>query len=478
MSQAIVLTKQGVTVQKELVTEGVPLPAVRFAIESDRSVPMAVRMAERLPDSVSVRDIGFHEEYDRECWRTDGGQRLAFERVIEPGERVITVYFIRDSIDDLSHFEQPPTIDQVQPVDEEDTMAAPIFRGSSAVESPIDDDLTLDADISGVDIGPHAGDLTLGEPHANGDEPDDGFIEASPDEPLELNEPPDDTPVRSAEIDEDTKPEASPDEPLKLNEPTDDESVEPTADVDGAIDADSHADSTPDLDAGLAETVPEPIDDTLEDRIEAAVERALASQDAPDSLRDDLESVIDDRIAASRSERSSGDPSEPVLDRLLEELDETDTPDLIDDLRAALGVGTPNHLTARIKRVEGELNELAAYTDALKEFLDDRGSARAVLDRVENRIDAMGTDIQSVEDRLDEIAADRDEIDDIQTELETIHSALDTYGQTLETTRSRTDDRLDAIADDISTLADRHQTLVSAFQSAAADLSTDSNDDR
>lgn len=584
MSNAIVLTREGVTVQKDLVTDGVPMPAVRYAFESERSVPMAVRMSETLPEGVSIADIGFHDDYEREAWRTDGGRRLAFERVIEPGERVITVYFIRDEGIEPAAFEAPPSIDQIHAVDEEVDRAesAPLFRGSTRADGPIEEAMTVETDVSGVEPGaqgvaddgldledPAAGDVTGSGAGAGpvDEDADDDFVEASPDEPLRLNDPAlddeeADEGAWSVDAGEDEFVESSPDEPLELDGPAagDDGDAGVDSDADADTDADIDLDIEPDIDAEadadgdvdegrvagtstgeegtttrvaarevtftdadgppvdgaeletlIDERVGAAIEARLADRVAAVVEREVAetleerasSFDAivAETLEGTLEELVAERVeaaigeaAALREETGVGDGeghdagavTDGVADRLLEELEDEADAGTLEALRSALDVSPPNHLKARIERAEGELNELAAYTEALKEFLDERGSARAVLEDVDDRMEdleeewsSLSGEHDAVTDRLDDIedrlsALDRldGSIDEVRASLDRHERRLDEEGETLEAVADSTDD-LASRLEDVETRVDRigrtADRIIAAFETVAAE---------
>lgn len=120
---SLVSTRDGVRVEKTFEPEDFPVPAIAFAITSERDEPVEVRITDGVPDPVDPQDIGFHPKYGAEFWSVADDQ-IVFERSFEPGEEYTTVYGLRSETDGVEQYLTEPTIDRVDPpvADAEDTV--------------------------------------------------------------------------------------------------------------------------------------------------------------------------------------------------------------------------------------------------------------------------------------------------------------------------------------------------------------------
>lgn len=89
---------EDVTVTKRYEPTEFAVPTISFEIHSTRKTPAEIRLEDRVPDEFPIEGVGFHPDYDSECWTAHEEGRLVFESRIEPETTLITVYGIR--IDD------------------------------------------------------------------------------------------------------------------------------------------------------------------------------------------------------------------------------------------------------------------------------------------------------------------------------------------------------------------------------------------
>lgn len=107
--------RDGITVEKRLVTDEFPVPTVKFVIASVRDDTVTVRIGDRIPDMYSMDAIGFHPEYESDNWTAYQDHRIEFERELGPDESVTTIYGIRvDGDEDLTEFMTPPEIHDIE----------------------------------------------------------------------------------------------------------------------------------------------------------------------------------------------------------------------------------------------------------------------------------------------------------------------------------------------------------------------------
>jgi len=111
--------EDGIRVEKSFTDDDAfPVPAVMYELSSTREDPVRVRIVDRIPESFPMDRIGFHPEYESENWTAYKDHRVEFERVVDPGDEIETVFGIRDDDPDLEGFLGTPVIEHV-PVGEE-----------------------------------------------------------------------------------------------------------------------------------------------------------------------------------------------------------------------------------------------------------------------------------------------------------------------------------------------------------------------
>lgn len=110
--------EDGIRVEKSFTDDAFPVPAVMYELSSTREDPVRVRIVDRIPESFPMDRIGFHPEYESENWTAYKDHRVEFERVVDPGDEIETVFGIRDDDPDLEGFLGTPVIEHV-PVGEE-----------------------------------------------------------------------------------------------------------------------------------------------------------------------------------------------------------------------------------------------------------------------------------------------------------------------------------------------------------------------
>ena len=153
-------------------------------------------------------------------------------------------------------------------------------------------------------------------------------------------------------------------------------------------------------------------------------------------------------------------PSGGVARVLLTEL----RTDRVDDetaaaLRTELGVEGGTSQEVRLKHLQSEVSDLAAYTDTIESFIDRHGTFDSVVDDVRSELSALEDRTERVESTVEERSGDIDRIDDLDDEIEEIRSAQSELESDLEEIRSTQADfesRLDRLDE---TIADIDDTL-------------------
>ncbi|WP_330632035.1 hypothetical protein [Halocatena halophila] len=107
-------------------------------------------------------------------------------------------------------------------------------------------------------------------------------------------------------------------------------------------------------------------------------------------------------------------------------------------------------MDARIRRLQADVGDLRAYTDALEGFLDENGEAQVILSDFRKELDDLSPRVNSLETQTNELS----------TTVETVEGDV----------RSLTGD-VDSIQEYVDSLSDDLGTLESDFDTASSDIS-------
>jgi predicted nucleic acid-binding Zn-ribbon protein len=99
---------------------------------------------------------------------------------------------------------------------------------------------------------------------------------------------------------------------------------------------------------------------------------------------------------------------------------------------------------ARVDKIQGDIADLRAYTDALEEFLEENGTGdqlikdfESQLDECDRRLDEMQTDLSETSGTASEV---RTEMDDVTTEVEAMSEDVENMGEEVEDVESAISD--------------------------------------
>jgi phage shock protein A len=401
---SVVVERAGITVEKSFEPEDFPVPAIAFVIRSERDEPTDIRIVDSVPDDVPTQDIGFHPKYGADFWNVEDDQ-IVFEREFETGEEYTTVYGLRaKDTDDIDRFLTEPAIEGL-------------------------DDAETVGDIIGEDAP---------EDESETDSEDDGIDETAADTGVSLDL---DDPSESDTADE-----------------GDDAAADATGEAETTPDPRAEA-STDDLEAAVAEA---------ETETEAGADDEAADTDANGA--DEIDVAVDEVEGATAAEGNGTDEAaveavtpDDLAATLAAEIraGEVDDEDLA-TLRDALGAdlddvepGVPGSVEARIEKLQSDVSEVAAYTDALEAFLDESGSAEellAVQDEVESMQGSIGNlegSLESVETRVDSVEATAE---GAAEDVAALESAVDGLSESLSAVEAEVAglrDDVDALEDDL-----------------------------
>ncbi|MFC3959884.1 hypothetical protein [Halovivax cerinus] len=424
----VTVNRDDVTVTKRYAPDEFPVPAIRFEISSDRPEPAAVRLTEDIPESFPMDAVGFHPEYHSDQWTAYQDHRVQFEGVVEPNESLVTVYGIRlDDELDPAAFLTEPSIEAYSEHDVVESTAADVSESVEEVVSSEGADAVKRLLSGDADSVP--GLESEGAPSAESSGSD------SEDE-------------SSSEIELDI--DAAAERVAEETEPGDDESESDVGDRDQPSVDDDFDDTSVTTDA----------DDSSDSRDDGV--------DTADSATESISAALASELRADRVDQSD---LETIVDALPENAISGST-----DARL-------NHLQQRVESV-------AAYANALEDFLDDNGSGAQLIDDLSTELSALRSEVESIDATADDNAA---EIDDLTSSLSSTSSAVDDLDSMvaelessvtsvssdlsdLTTTVSSHDEAVDGIDDRVSSLESSVSDLddrAESIESNVDDVTTD-----
>jgi hypothetical protein len=433
------IVSEEVSVTKRLELEEFDDPVIAFDIESRRGDPATVTVVDAIPEDVSPRDLRFHPEYGSEHWVIDEGE-LVFEREFDPDEEYITVYRLCEAKEEVVDSFEDPTVetDSGMEAGEGTGKARGMVRGAGA-------GLTNGGSVPDPDSG--AGEA----PGNEGDVPT-----------LDLNDP-----VASDGAGEGQR---EPAEDRTTTVMAGAESAESEGESGSADGAESEGDILSEngdeaLDEGEGDVLSESGDETLDEGegdIPGGSEETAPNEDGPD--------------AQAGSEATD----ESLVASLAAELEEGNVPDEdVERLRAALGQeeSSSKSLVVRVEKLQRDVDEVLAYTDALADFLDENGTGeemiaefreevddfQAEMERFETDLEEVGTTADRTESRVDELETDlEDGFEDVRDDLTALREEVEEVRDELED--GDVDERLSTLEEDIDSLQDWRGRLASVLQ--------------
>lgn len=525
IEESLTVSNDGVTVEKTVSETEFPVPAIVFTLQSNASTSVHVRLTDRIPESFPMERIGFHPEFESDRWTAYKDHRVEFERDLDPGESVKTVYGIRtDDTDDLTAFLTEPEIKEVAARESQEAadiegvlgpdnsqLIRDVLSGERSSLPGIDED----ADDPLADSAAEDPIVTEEDPLSEGDEPlgvDDEPIEADRAEPGA-------EPGDEAQSDEDDigalLDDADSEEPLP-SETEGDPGAE--AREDDAIDGESGTmvgdgeSETMVGDDGSETAVGEDESDTAEEPTDehAETEEEPKQEQVPDA---DTTDGQEDDVAEVSADESAGDTHEPDegTDESAENADEppiqpaagvgANTDSTAEDssslvavqggiaavlaaeirngnvsdedmalLKKELGTGVPRSVEVRLSRLQSQVETFAAYSEALESFIDENGTANELLTRVDNGLDELE---ETVDDLTMDIADAADERESLSADITSVKTTAESTADRVDTLEADLDDataQIDGVDDDLGSLIDDVDALYETIETLGEEL--------
>ncbi|MFC7256318.1 hypothetical protein [Haloplanus litoreus] len=458
-----------VRVGKTFEADRFPVPAIAFEIESLADDPIRIRLVDQIPESFAMEGVGFHPDYDSGNWTAYRDHRVAYERTLDPGESVLTVYGIRiDDPEEVDPFLDEPSLDLIEPDD--------VTPGSDEVLGRDTTQVVRDA-LSGGESS-ELSEMGSADP-TSGPEPllggrDAGTAPPPRDRDGDLTAALGDRDDSVTAVETGGGADAGGTED-EADEADDAEKPETVASADAAAALDPRS-----SDAAEAE------DAAGEDGAAAAAGEdgaaAAAGEDGAAAAAGEDGAAAAAESTASESE-AGGPTAAPgsVAAALAAEIREGTVDD--DDLAVlheAFEGEVPTSVDVRVGRLQSQVEDVLAYRDALADFLDENGTAEEVLGDVSEEVSDLNDRIDALDESLSAAAEERgvlqaeaedasaavadasERVAAVEDELAGVESRLERLDERLEAVEALEDDIEDVRAelDDLRSFRDR---LSSAF---------------
>jgi archaellum component FlaC len=225
-----------------------------------------------------------------------------------------------------------------------------------------------------------------------------------------------------------------------------------------------------------------------------AEESAPVGADAETATADGTDGGTDGDIEIDpAAEPDSGaEPTAPAADgdligRLADQLESDEVPEedlrrIEEALEAVREENEPDGATeARLSKLQSDIADLRAYTDALEEFLDENGTGEQLIADFEERLEAFSTELDGIEDQLqantattesvendlgevrEDVSAFESTVGDLETSIEEIEASIEEFDERLpeEDLTDRLDD-LEAAVEDLRSWQDQIRETFSA----------------
>ncbi|KTG30811.1 hypothetical protein [Haloferax profundi] len=453
-----------VTVEKTFAADEFPVPAIKFVIASTRDEPTRVRVIDRIPESFTMESVGFHPEYDSENWTAYKDHRVEYERTLDPGEEVVTVYGIRlTDGHQREDFLEEPTLERIpvdggiHPEDIDDILGedrSQLVRDVLAGNrDPVGDDGADDETeaSAGVDDVPSDEDLAAAFENVDDEiEGDDTVVESAVDG---TEDEVDTVDADTDEADESEGEETADEAAVALGAADEDDAVilDDDVDEDGDGDAGDQLDASVDDaeilgDDGEEEGTEELVAESTED-VEVESEHEPSG---PRTLADDTSAAVteyldDPEELTSDDEADTVDTEGGLVAAIAAEIREGAVDD--DDLavvREAVETETRRSTDVRIQRLQSQMEDLAAYSDALASFIDEEGTGQQLVAEFREEMQDFRADIDALDSMVDEAVESADDTASRLDAAEETLAAVDERSERAQSKVERVDGRLDA----------------------------------
>jgi predicted nucleic acid-binding Zn-ribbon protein len=251
-----------------------------------------------------------------------------------------------------------------------------------------------------------------------------------------------------------------------LTEPTVTSVDPPPEEGAAAVVDDAGSDVVRDVIAGESDAVPGLEDDEDED-----VETLnLKDPNEPDDAGGSGESGGGDSASAT-----GGSEVDSLVGALAAELrnGSVDEDDVVLLRKAFDVVSEDSSVDARIQRLQTEVADLLAYTDALEEFLDENGTAEQTIEEFRSEVETLQSDLDAVRSLArsheESLSTIESTVDGVESSMESLESEMDEVLSDVETVQSEVEE-VGSSVDDVESSVDEVEEDLADLESQVGDI--------
>ena len=422
-------------------------------------------MADPIPSDVEV-DIPDGESAH---FSTEDGATV-YERTVEP-EATITPTYTLVGDDPLDAFDphREPSV-KVMPVETqgsftrsgaESAVAVPGESGTASVVTEMDslsatddvfgmpDDELLISDLTDQSFdGTQATSTSMFEQRSDGGQSEAPKTQAKPDTNGEAHSM-EATDEVSTGSDDKTSTESS---------------VGGSADSEADPATDSKADPATDSEAGAATDSTENVEVAVAgNSVPGGKERGSSNPVGPNSSNRDDEKPVETAFEFFGGKPSEvADTSDDVVEMLINSLERGLSDEQRERLRRAIGdaVRPRSSLVVQVRYLQSRFEELAAYIDALEEFIDENGTADELLAEMADELESVQTDVDRIQDQYEEVDT---RVEEAETRHDEFRSSVESRHVELE---SELTDLEESLTDDLRSTETELESRVSTMETS------------
>ncbi|MEF8853585.1 MAG: hypothetical protein V5A44_04135 [Haloarculaceae archaeon] len=152
---------------------------------------------------------------------------------------------------------------------------------------------------------------------------------------------------------------------------------------------------------------------------------------------------------------------------LADEIEAGTVPDAeVERLRTALLDGGSGALTARVEKLQRDVDEVLAYATALEEFLDEHGTGQQLIESVHDDVEEVRGEVGDLRADLEETRA---ELDEARTTADRTATRVDGVEDAVDETLAGVESELDRLDSEVESIQDWRRQLVSVLSGTDAD---------
>jgi len=190
----------------------------------------------------------------------------------------------------------------------------------------------------------------------------------------------------------------------------------------------------------------------------------------PDGDEDGDAASVESLVGALAAELRNGNVNEDDVKLLRKAFD------IVDD-------GSGGSVDARIQRLQTEVSDLLAYTDALEEFLDENGTAEQTIEGFRNEVESLQSELQEVgelarghEEALSNIDST---VDSVESTVQSLESDIDEVEETVNGVEGTVDeveeavDGVEGTVDGVEETVEGVESDLDSLESQVGDIDTE-----